>query len=150
MRWLFIVITVLLMSCSHSLDDMVENYNGAFSSEEEEETEEEKKADFAESDMLYEKYFVADNETLNLSAPSGCSECSWTLTDPTDSSKGENFATLFEGSGIGYSEKRFVLYVPNSNLETGKTYKLVLSVSLNGNTYTDTCAVVIYAALENL
>ena len=151
--WLFFIITAFFMSCSNSLGDMVEDYNGAFSTETEEgESTEEKTVDFAEENMLYEKYFLASDETLNLSAPSGCTTYSWELTDPNDSSKGSNFASLFSASDVGYDKRRFVLYVPTNvtdgNLEVGKTYKLVLTVTLNGSEYTDTCAIVIYEALQ--
>ena len=145
---LWIFVALLFMSCSNSLTDMVDNYNEAFLVKEG--SEDSNNEEFAASEMLYEKYFVADNETLNLFAPVGCSSVVWTLKDPSNAEKGSNFAKLFAATDVGYNKRRFVFYVPDSELEVGKIYSLTLQVVYDGKSYTDTCLIVIYKSSDTL
>jgi len=102
--------------------------------------------------MLYEEYFVYDDATLVISAPDNCSFYTWTFTDP-DKEYEEvvvNFRditgpVMIKTSGTTYDRKVMAVYVPESNLEIGKTYKLTLTiVDTGGNTFTDSCGVIIY------
>ncbi len=145
---LWIFVALLCISCSNSLPDMVDEYNEFFVVKEG--IEDSSNEEFAASAMLYDKYFVADNETLNLFAPVGCSSVVWTLTDPSNAEKGSNFAKLFSATDVGYNKRRFVFYVPDSKLEVDKTYKLTLQVVYNSKSYTDTCLIVIYKSSDTL
>ena len=157
MKLLFVILMFLALffSCSNSLDDMVDDYNGGFTKDNTE-TEEDSAEEtlypgddgYDQTEMLFEQYFLASDETLNLFAPSSkksATEYSWTLTQPSDTSKGSNFAVLFQGTT--YTSRRFVLYVPESTLEEG-TYKLVLTVETAGKSYTDSCAIIIYESIR--
>ena len=156
MKYFIVAFCVLLLlsSCNNSLDDIMDDYNSAFEKEDDNEVYD---ADvlypgdpgFDETKMLYEKYFFSDNEELNLTAPSArysATSYSWKLTLPDDETWECNSAKL--AAGTTYSSRRFVMYAPLCELKSGKTYKLTLTVTVAGKTYTDSCAIVFYNHIE--
>lgn len=92
--------------------------------------------------MLNEFYKVRIDHTLVLTAPMGCENYSWKITDV--------------GGKNAYIEKtdmRLSLYIPNTDLYAavlaapGKSrlYEILLTVEKNGNSYSDSAVIVLYA-----
>ena len=142
-------------SCNNSVDDMLDGYNGGFKkgstsystsseqSEKEDAVHQPGDTDFKADEMLYPTYTVSQNSTLNLAAPANCSSYRWKMTDPDDENEFELKIKLMTGSTI--TSKKYVLYVPQSGLYAGKTFKLSLTVHGNdGYDYTDVCGISVY------
>lgn len=127
---------------------MLDGYNGGFNvgyvtvskNDESEEILEPGDEGFSQKTLLFDSYTVYDIGTLNIAAPSSCRSFSWILTDPSIR-KGDNTVKVTFFDGISTTErktKEYVVYMPNSGLETGHTYYLTLSViGKDGKTYTD-------------
>ncbi len=139
-----------LFSCS-DMEDMIEDYNSDFSSSgatvvTDLEGPQPDDPDFNKDDMLYSEYFVYDDGTLTLAAPSRCLTYEWVLTDPVTEEVID--VTTLDGTLL---ERYFRIYVPNSGLESDKTYKLTLTVmGYKGGVYTDSCGLIIYKHYDHI
>lgn len=140
-------------ACSNGMGSLIEDYNSNFTPED---FNWPAPGDdyFVSAEMLYDEYFLYDDSMLILAAPPGSKEAYWTFTDP-DNGYEEVSVTVRAGqdpwgrtvyfTGTTYEGKSLILYVPESNLEGPKTYKLTLLVTdEGGGTYTDSCGIVIY------
>ena len=117
---------IIFTGCSDSIDTMLEEYNGNFTVLNTEYTAPcPGDEDFIESKMLYEEYCVSYDDTLTLAAPKKCSAYKWTLTDPDNDYK-EIIPVYFNGGTN--TERVFSMYIENSGLECGHTYRLLLAV----------------------
>ncbi|MGP1495934.1 MAG: hypothetical protein ACTTJG_03930 [Treponema sp.] len=134
-----ILFVFLFASCKSPLD-VLSDYNSHF-----------EKAPAVSSDilssgkahlMLNEFYKVRIDHTLVLTAPMGGENYSWKITDV--------------GGKTPYIEKtdmRLSLYIPNTDLYAavlaapGKSrlYEILLTVEKNGNSYSDSAVIVLYA-----
>ena len=105
--------------------------------------------DFDEKDMLMTEYYVSSDDTLNLFGPYNSNSYEWILTDPgnLEDPEGEVEYELF--GGYTKYQREYVVYIPDSGLEIGKTYKLTLTVTdKEGVKYSDSCGLVIYQKYE--
>lgn len=159
-----IIFSGLFSSCLNSIDDLYDQYNENFAKstmleellkqqqqeQEKEEEETQKKPgdiDFDESDMLFEEYYVYDDGTLNLAAPPDCYNYQWTVQDPVNGYKNVTIYKFWDGTmNVDvYTKREFIIYVPDSGLESGKTYQLTLTVEDKaGNKYSDVCGIIVY------
>ena len=151
---LSILILLLTSACNNSVDDMLEGYNGGFNqgyvtlSNEDESpySLEPDDSGYDQTRLLYDDYTVFDIGTLNLIAPASCKSFKWTLTDPDAEDSMEPISvTYYDGSTSFYrATQDFIVYVPDSGLETGHTYKLTLVVrGKSDGVYTDSCLIYI-------
>lgn len=136
------LILALTLGCQNSVDTVIEDYNSSFELEIPEDPHPGPgEPGFNQNDLLLDKYFISSTETLNLAGPANCNY-EWTFTniDPSDNKK--NFAKLVNGSS--YTSRRFVMYIPLSEISEG-SYRLRLSITdKEGNRYTDNCILYIY------
>lgn len=99
---------------------------------------------FDERMMLFDDYFVSHDDTLTLAAPYNCSSYLWVITDPEAEDADAPVPVQTYGNFTDY-QREYVLYIPESGLETGKTYKLTLTVkNKGGKIFHDDCCLVIY------
>ncbi len=157
-------IFLFFSSCGDSVEDMVGDYNGAFTEghlefqkeESEDETLSPGDEGFSASNMLYDEYYVWENATLNLSGPPNCRSWNWVVTDPKEINADGNEKVVWiqtvdlssERNAVG--SQRFVIYIPDSGLKVGRTYRLTLTVKgLDGSEYKDSCAIVVYQHIYN-
>ena len=142
------LLLVLLPTCNNSVDDMLENYNGGFKkgyvtvgdNDESEYTLEPDDSGYDQNRLLFEEYTVYDIGTLNLAAPQSCTNFNWFITDPDgDDSLEQLTVTYYDGTTSAVkSTREYVVYMPDSGLESEHTYKLTLTVTgKNGGVYTD-------------
>ena len=156
------LLAVALSGCNHSIDDMVDSYNTQFTvgyasvSDSYSPTTALKPNDegWDESMLLYDEYFMYDDGMLILAAPDNCPSATWRFFDPDDEyslvtvtlrtgTDSNGNITYFKGAI--YAGDTLTMYVPESGLTGPKTYQLQLSViSEGGNTYTDSCGIVVY------
>ena len=156
------LLAISVLGCNHSVDSMVESYNGQFStgyasiSDSYSPTTVLKPDDegWDESMLLYDEYFMYDDGMLILAAPDNCPSATWRFFDPDDEyslvtvtlrtgTDSNGNITYFKGTI--YAGDTLTMYVPESGLTGPKTYQLQLSViSEGGNTYTDNCGIVVY------
>lgn len=152
-----IILSSLFSSCINSIDDLYDQYNENFAQntileqlmsqqqaveadENEQKTPED--PDFDETEMLFDEYFVYNDGTLNLAAPPNCYNYKWTLRDPSAGYKEVEILKYWEGSGP--DQRGFVIYIPDTGLES-RTYQLSLTVyDKEGNRYDDVCGIIIY------
>lgn len=158
-----IIFSGLFSSCLNSIDDLYDQYNENFTKNmlleqylSQKQTEEEEIEDkiltpndegFDESDMLFEEYYVYDDGTLNLAAPPDCYNYQWTVQDPVNGYKNVTIYKFWDGTmNVDvYTKREFIIYVPDSGLESGKTYQLTLTVEDKaGNKYSDVCGIIVY------
>jgi hypothetical protein len=156
---IFSIFLVALCSCGNSVQDMVDQYNEGFttayttvSNQEEEEVLEPGDEGFVPSKMLMEEYFVWEDSTLTLSAPSGCVTVNWVITDPDDEDSVVEFYPFGYENGVSkYKVWRGALlqiYIPDSGLESNKVYEVTLTVTdKEGSEYKDVAAIVVYKHL---
>lgn len=147
MRKCKVILTIsfllLMVSCSNDIQTILNDYNSNFNEITEYYAPKPGDPDFDERQMLFGEYYVASDDTLNLFGPYGCDSYSWSVTDPKDKSGAEIDVVLFQG--YTKFQREYVVYIPDSGLETGKTYKLTLTVTdKEGTIYTDTCGLVVY------
>lgn len=122
---LLFLLGMIFTGCSDSINTMLEEYNGNFTVVDTEYTSPcPGDEDFDESRMLFEEYFVAYDDTLTLAAPKKCNAYIWTLTDP-DNSNNVITPKLFSGSTT--RTRTYSMYISESGLEYGKTYRLLLA-----------------------
>ena len=147
----------IFSSCVNNMSTMITDYNGNFQvmpADPEDDVIGPGDEGFSANMMLYDEYFLYEDGTLIISAPPHCSDIEWVFTDP-DNKYCEVTVCLRAGmdtngniahfTGTKWSGQQLILFVPESNLESPKTYKLTLTVTdEGGNTYTDTCGIVIY------
>lgn len=138
---------------------MVDQYNEGFttayttvSNQEEDEVLEPGDEGFVPSKMLLEEYFVWEDSTLTLSAPSGCVTVNWVITDPDDEDSIVEFYPFGYENGVSkYKVWRGALlqiYIPDSGLESNKVYEVTLTVTdKEGSEYKDVAAIVVYKHL---
>ena len=145
---LLFLLGMIFTGCSDSINTMLEEYNGNFTV-----VDTEYSApcpgdpDFDESKMLFEEYYVASDETLTLAAPKKCNAYLWTMYDP-DNSYNEVTPKLFKG---GTNRTRtYSMYMEESGLEYGKTYKLLLAVYGEATQQWHYCAaaIVVYKRID--
>lgn len=150
--WILTLLISLLISssCSNTLQDMLDQYNGNFMTYEIKTVR--KKApspgdfDFRAEDMLVDEYFVYEDGTLNLAAPDNCITYKWVMTDPVH----DDTVLLPLNLERSYVERTYTMYIPDSGLQPG-TYKLTLTVMSNkGGVYTDSCGVIVYQHYDYL
>ncbi|MBR1715922.1 MAG: hypothetical protein IJ717_13420 [Treponema sp.] len=156
---IFSFFLVALCSCGNSVQDMVDQYNEGFttayttvSNQEEDEVLEPGDEGFVPSKMLLEEYFVWEDSTLTLSAPSGCVTVNWVITDPDDEDSIVEFYPFGYENGVSkYKVWRGALlqiYIPDSGLESNKVYEVTLTVTdKEGSEYKDVAAIVVYKHL---
>lgn len=121
-----ILLGIAFTSCSDSINNMLEEYNGNFTVVDTEYSPPcPGDPEFDESKMLFEEYCVSYDDTLTLAAPKKCSAYRWTLTDPEENNK-EIIPKYFNGGSN--TERVYSMYIERSGLECGKTYRLVLKV----------------------
>ncbi len=156
---IFSFFLVALCSCGNSVQDMVDQYNEGFttayttvSNQEEDEVLEPGDEGFVPSKMLLEEYFVWEDSTLTLSAPSGCVTVNWVITDPDDEDSVVEFYPFGYENGVSkYKVWRGALlqiYIPDSGLESNKVYEVTLTVTdKEGSEYKDVAAIVVYKHL---
>lgn len=154
----FVAITLFLLlviGCSNSIQTMLDDYNSNFSvthAQEEDRPPSPGEADFVAANMLYAEYYIASDDTLNLSAPIKCNSYTWVVTNPEEIVPEGGTATpipveMF--AGTNQNSREFITYIPDSGLEVGKTYRLTLTVvGSDGKTYTDSAGLVIYKHYE--
>ena len=117
---------MIFTGCSDSIDTMLEEYNGNFTVETTEYVSPcPGDSDFDESKMLFDEYIVAYTDTLTLAAPKKCNAYRWHLYDPDESYKEVNPA-LFNGGTN--TQRIYSMYMEESGLKAGKTYRLLLAV----------------------
>lgn len=145
---LFFLLGMIFTGCSDSINTMLEEYNGNFTVVDTEYTAPcPGDADFEEEDMLFDEYIVGQDDTLTLAAPKKCNVYKWTLQDPA-SSNSEVVPILFHGGSN--NERIYSIYMGNSGLKTGKTYRLLLAVygEATKKWHYDVAAVVIYERIN--
>ncbi|MBQ8012814.1 MAG: hypothetical protein IJ257_00240 [Treponema sp.] len=146
------LVLLLASACSNSVDDMLEGYNGGFNTgyvtvSDKDESEYELEPDdsgYDQTRLLFDEYYVYDIGTLNLFGPSSCRNFNWTLTDPAaEDTLAPITVTYYDGSTSEYKRTRaYMVYMPDSGLESEHTYKLTLTVTgKNGGVYTDSCLI---------
>lgn len=86
---------------------------------------------YDQSNLLFDYYTVFDIGTLNLSAPAGCLGYKWVVTDPSAEDDSEPLSiTYIDKSTSSYrATKDFVVYIPESGMVAGHTYKITLQVT---------------------
>ena len=147
--------SVLFCACSYNIDSMMEDYNGHFIV-----TEKIVHAlgpgdeGWTPSMMLYDEYFLYDDGMLILAAPEGSTNITWTFSDPNNkystvavvvrAGKDSNGNVVYY-RGEAYHGETLIMYVPETGLESPKTYQLQLTITdQGGSEYTDKCGIVIY------
>lgn len=148
-------------SCGNSVEDMVGEYNGAFtptytvlteSAEEEEIPLSPGDEGFDPEKMLREVYSIQADSTLILAGPpKNVYSYDWMVYGPISVTLDENITygedkivsvKPFKGT---LNDQTFVIYVPQSGLEVDNTYKVTLRIVTQGGVfYKDSCSVVIY------
>jgi len=132
------------------VDDMLDDYNGGFNKgyvtvSDKDDSDYELEPDdpgYDQTKLLFDDYTVFDIGTLNLAAPQSCLNYKWVVTDPSAENTMEAVpVTFYDGNTSSYcATKDFVVYIPESGLETEHTYKLTLAVTgKKGGIYTDSC-----------
>lgn len=145
---ILLVVLILAGGCKNSVNSMIDDYNSKYTINYlDPDGPQPGEGRFYEQDMLLDRYFICENETLNLCAPKQCNSYQWELTDPNRRTEDKNFAHLTKNSS--YTSQRFVLYVPDSGISTGY-YNLRLYVTdKEGHRFTDSCILVIYKNTNN-
>ena len=142
---------LLASGCNQSVDDMLDGYNGGFNvgyttlSKDESSTtvpSSPGEEGFVAADMLRDEYFVFMESTLILAGPpKNVFSYWWSMYDP-ENNDAQVIVSTVNGST---TEQYFTIYLPESGLVAPKTYKLTLRIkSTGGETYTDSCSVVVY------
>lgn len=136
-------ILLCLFSCSHSLQDMVDEYNSNFvPTKDKEEPSKPGDEDFDPDLMLFPTYYICTDGSVNLAAPESVTY-KWGLYN----SKNEDItATLKCYETCGPSDQEFRFYLPLSYPAVGVgTYKIELEVTdAVGNPYNDTATLIVY------
>lgn len=159
---LFVISSIFLIaltSCSNIFGDMMAQYNSGFnigyttvSSRPEEEILKPGDPGFKASSMLREEYYVRDDATLNLGAPKKAgASFKWWVTDPHGEDVTEKLRIrYFNGDYIRESYlSDFIIYIPESELESPHTYVIHLTVSYAGEVYNDSCGLIIFEHVNN-
>jgi len=134
-------------SCDFTVNFMLNDYNGNFqqpAKTAEGVTPQPGDDDFFPEDMLFDRYIVYSDGTLNLSGPSPSKVTSytWTMFDPEVEDEANQVIDVCLMGGFSTKTQRYVFYTPESGLEEGKTYQLQLRVeATNKRTYKDVCEV---------
>lgn len=147
-------LVLVLSACNNNVDDMLEDYNGGFNvghltvtdSDTKEYTLEPDDSGYDQKKLLFDDYTVFNIGTLNLAAPESCRSFKWTLTDPSAENPDEAITVkFFDGTRTCERvTKDYVVYMPESGLESEHTYKLTLSVTgKSGGKYSDSCLIFI-------
>lgn len=149
-----------LGSCNDSVDDMLDDYNSKFSNldlydsgaspEYELQPGDE---GFDQSKMLQRVYNIDDRSLLQLGAPYACLSYEWKIQDKNK----QEVSFKIYANGItssneitSWTGRTFDLYIPESELLTGTSYKLFLSVrGKDGKLYTCNSTLDIYELLED-
>ncbi|MDY4832239.1 MAG: hypothetical protein SO161_06875 [Treponema sp.] len=147
-------VMLICFSCKNSIQNEMNEYNSHFSDSDSQISTEAKDPDFRSGRLFsVDEYFVYDDSILILAAPKEASSIKWVFTDPDNKYETVKVKIrIRDGSGrlIRYEDTEFnvlklELYIPESNLESPKTYKLTLTVTDNkGGVYQDNCGIVIY------
>lgn len=160
---LSLMLLVLLPACNNSVDDMLNDYNGAFkvgyttisgTDNGEEVILQPGEQGFDERDMLRDEYFMGYDSTLNLYAPETCDSFQWYITDPEDKNETKiEFCPCNAPYNSAFivteaTTQTFSIYAEDSGLDNGTTYKLTLNVWKGGSKYTDSCSLVVYKHYE--
>ncbi|WP_191015850.1 hypothetical protein [Treponema zioleckii] len=135
---LFLIAILYLASCGNSLDDMLDNYNKNFSGGGSEVSKSEIEPVIDEKELLLDSYVVSQIATLNLAAPYSFSDYKWVVQD-ADTLETIEVNTDFDTTD---STRKFILYIPTSNLKAQKSYRLCLN--LNDGEYTDAATLAVY------
>jgi len=143
---------VCVLSCDTSVDEMLEEYNKGFNQgyvnvsnkDESEYSLEPDDSGYDQNRLLFDEYTVFDIGTLNLAAPISCRNFKWVLTDPAAEDTLAPLTVRFYDGQVSDSRatKDYVVYMPESKLESEHTYKLTLTVTGKaGGVYTDSCLI---------
>ncbi|MBQ9280894.1 MAG: hypothetical protein IJ207_01670, partial [Treponema sp.] len=146
------LLLVLASACNTSVDDMLDDYNDGFNlgyttvsdKDESDYDLEPDDSGYDQTRLLFDEYYVYDIGTLELFGPKSCRNFKWTLTDPAGEDTLEPITvTYYDGSTSDIKRTRdYMVYMPESGLETGHTYKLTLTVTgKKGGIYTDSCLI---------
>lgn len=123
---LLFLLGIIFTGCSDSINTMLEEYNGNFTVVDTEYTSPcPGDEDFDESKMLFEEYVVSYTDTLTLAAPKRCNSYRWHIYDPENGYQ-EITPKLFNGGTN--THRIYSMYIEESGLECGKTYRLLLAV----------------------
>jgi len=97
---------------------------------------------FDEKDMLRDEYFMYEDATLILAGPpNNVVSYIWIVYDPDNDFKEIEINTVNGKTDT----KDFVIYLPDSGLKVGHTYKLTLKIKDRwGVDYSDSCSLVVY------
>jgi hypothetical protein len=135
----------MLTGCKNNIQTMLDDYNSSFSILPEKPLPSPGDIDFVASEMLYSEYYVASDDTLNISGPYNCNSYLWVVTKPDSTTDKDEVVNINLYDSYTLNEREFVTYIPDSGLEVGKTYRLTLTVTdKEGNEYKDSCGLVIY------
>lgn len=139
---------IIFTGCSDSINTMLEEYNGNFTVEITEYTAPcPGDTDFDEANMLFDEYIVASDDTLTLAAPKKCNIYKWILQDPA--SNNEEVTPVLFGGGSN-NERIYSIYIGESGLKSGKTYRLLLAVygEATKQWHYDVAAIVVYERIS--
>lgn len=148
------VIFMILFSCNNSISSELNEYNSNFTDSDSIPAEP-GEPDFHSGQLFsVDEYFLYDDSILILSAPKSTHSIKWVFTDPDNKYETvkvririgtDSNGNIIKYEGTEFDVQRLELYVPESNLEAPKTYKLTLTVTdSEGGTYQDDCGIVIY------
>lgn len=137
------VVLVFNGGCKNSVGSMIDDYNSKYSvTYLEPEGPVPGEGRFKETELLLDKYFVCENETLNLCAPKDCKKYEWDLRN-TKKAPNDKITINMIGT-YGYNSRRFLLNPGFSKMAIGN-YKLRLTITdKEGNRFSDICEIVIY------
>ena len=149
-----IFITFVSLSCKNTIQSELNDYNSYFIDSDSIPAEP-GEPDFHSGQLFsVDEYFVYDDAMLILSAPKSSHSIKWVFTDPDNKYEivpvriragTDSNGNIIKYEGTEFNVQRLELYVPESNLEAPKTYRLTLTVTDNqGGTYQDDCGIVIY------
>lgn len=145
---------VVLFGCTNTVLSEIKDYNSNFTDSDSIPSEP-GEPDFHSGQLFsVDEYFLYDDSILILSAPKSTHSTKWVFTDPDNKYEvvtvriragTDSNGNIIKYEGTEFDVQRLELYVPESNLEAPKTYKLTLTVTdKEGGTYQDDCGIVIY------
>ncbi len=152
------VFSLMVVSCSNSIDDMLDKYNDNFTVVYNDPVNPILTPDdqgFDEKNLLLDSYVVSNVSTFNLAAPENCASYKWEIQNPECGDLEPVHVLTTDGTTS--TTRRFVCYIPDSRdrnvnadyehngLTGGKTYRLSLKVyAKDGKVYTDYATFAIY------
>jgi len=140
------LLSLLFINCKTSVDTMISDYNQNFETPTSSKSDESSllpgDMNFDQNQMLKNEYYIYEDASFVVSGPASCSSYEWIIIDVSDTNQTPIAVVTRPGSSL--TSKNFAIYVPESGLETGHTYKLTLTVMSGGKAYKDSCGLIIY------